>query len=107
ALTFANACRHLCEDRPDLWPRVALQMSLFIGRNRKYVESGQESGAWQVDDRAKFMLSQQEALYDHGIVEPIIACHRLKVLFALEDELRVSPDAPWMHVMCAAVNRYL
>jgi hypothetical protein len=46
-------------------------------------------------------------LYDHGISEPIIACHRLKVLFALNDELERAPDAPWAGVTCAAVNRYL
>jgi hypothetical protein len=46
-------------------------------------------------------------LYDHGIVEPIIACHRLKVLFALEDELAASPVARWADEVCAAVNRYL
>lgn len=107
ALTFANACRHLCEERPDLWPRVALQMALFIGRNRKYVRSVQETGMWRVENRGAFVALEQETLYDHGIVEPIIACHRLKVLFALEDELRASPDAPWADSMCAAVNRYL
>ena len=107
ALTFANACRHLCEERPDLWRRAALQMALFIGRNRKYVNERPVSGEWRVEDHAAFVSSQQEMLYDHGIVEPIIVCHRLKVLFALQDELRVSPDAPWTHVMCAAVNRYL
>jgi hypothetical protein len=48
-----------------------------------------------------------QGLYDHGIPEPIIACHRVKVLFALEDELAASPDAPWAGEMCAAVNRYL
>jgi hypothetical protein len=47
------------------------------------------------------------ALYDHGIPEPIIACHRLKVLCALEDELAASPDAPWAETMIAATNRYL
>ena len=48
-----------------------------------------------------------KALYDHGIPEPIIACHRLKVLLAVEDELGVAPDAPWAKDMCAAANRYL
>ena len=107
ALTFANSCRHLCEERPDLWPRAMLQMALFIGRNRKYVSAGQKLAGWRVENRDAFIASEQEALYDHGIAEPIIACHRLKVLFALEDELRASPDAPWADQMCAAVNRYL
>jgi hypothetical protein len=107
ALTFANASRHLCEETPDLWPRAALQMALFIGRNRKYVNEKSVFGEWRVNDRAAFVSSQQEMLYDHGIVEPIIACHRLKVLFALEDELAASPAAPWADEVCAAVNRYL
>lgn len=107
ALTFANACRHLCEERPDLWPRAALQLALFVGRNRKYVDSAQDTGMWRVENHEEFVALEQERLYDHGIVEPIIACHRLKVLFALEDELRASPDAPWADGMCAAVNRYL
>jgi hypothetical protein len=28
ALTFANACRHLCGERPELWPKAALQLAL-------------------------------------------------------------------------------
>jgi nitrite reductase/ring-hydroxylating ferredoxin subunit len=107
ALTFANACRHLCNERPDLWPRAALQMALFVGRNRKYVSSNGKSADWQVRNRDAFIPEQQASLYDHGIVEPIIACHRLKVLSALEDELGARPDAPWADEMCAAVNRYL
>jgi len=107
ALTFANACRHICEDRLDLWPRSALQLALFIGRNRKYVRPGDELARWRVDDRGAFLVAQTRALYDHGIPEPIIACHRLKVLFAVEDELASAADAPWAETMCAAVNRYL
>ena len=107
ALTFANACRHLCEDRPDLWPRAALQLALFVGRNRKYVDRTQDVGMWRVDAHTAFVQSEQEMLYDHGIAEPIIACHRLKVLFALADELRDSPGSPWLGDMCAGVNRYL
>jgi nitrite reductase/ring-hydroxylating ferredoxin subunit len=107
ALTFANACRHICEQRPDLWPKALLQLALFVGRNRKYVNGGEAIGQWLVNDRNDFLAREQHALYDHGIVEPIIACHRLKVLFALEDELAAVPDAPWVGEMCAAVNRYL
>jgi nitrite reductase/ring-hydroxylating ferredoxin subunit len=107
ALTFANACRHLCAERPDLWPAAALQLALFIGRNRKYVRVGEDRARWRVDDRAGFLGSATEALYDHGIPEPIVACHRLKVLIALEDELQAAPDAPWTETACAAVNLYL
>lgn len=107
ALTFANACRHICEERPDLWPRAALQLALFLGRNRKYVRVGEDPARWRVDDHRAFLAGATKALYDHGIPEPIIACHRLKVLLAVEDELAAAPDAVWGEVICAAVNRYL
>ena len=107
ALTFANAARHICQDRPDLWPRALLQMALFVGRNRGYVDSKLDVSRWSVNDRPGFIASQMETLYDHGIVEPIIACHRLKMLFALEDEMNTARDAPWMGTMCAAMNRWL
>jgi nitrite reductase/ring-hydroxylating ferredoxin subunit len=107
ALTFANACRHICEDSPDLWPRAALQLALFIGRNRKYVRCSDETAQWKIDDRQAFLTDETTALYDHGIPEPIIACHRLKVLIALEDELQAAPDAVWAATGCTAVNRYL
>jgi nitrite reductase/ring-hydroxylating ferredoxin subunit len=107
ALTFANACRYICDDRPDLWPKAALQMALFIGRHRKYVRPSDEIGLWRVDDRQAFFAQSESALYDHGIPEPIISCHRVKVLLAVEDELAAAPGAPWSEVICAAVNRYL
>ncbi len=107
ALTFANACRHICDERPDLWPRAALQLALFVGRNRKYVHVDQDVTRWRVVDRRTFLADATEALYDHGIPEPIVSCHRLKVLLAIEDELGTTPDAPWADVICAAVTRYL
>jgi nitrite reductase/ring-hydroxylating ferredoxin subunit len=107
ALTFARAARTICMKRPDLWPRALLQMALFAGRNRKYVRAEEDAARWRVDDRKEFLAREKAALYDHGIVEPIIACHRVKVLTALERELDETPDAPWADAMCAAVNRYL
>jgi nitrite reductase/ring-hydroxylating ferredoxin subunit len=107
ALTFANACRHIRGERPDLWPQAALQMALFIGPNQKYVRSDADGACWRVDDPQPFLAGAAKALYDHGIPEPIIACHRLKVLLAVEDELRAAPDGEWVETACAAVNRYL
>jgi nitrite reductase/ring-hydroxylating ferredoxin subunit len=107
ALTFANAARHLCEERPDLWPRALLQMALFVGRNAGYVAETNDAARWNVGDPRDFIKRETATLYDHGIVEPIIVCHRVKVLFALEDELAAAPDAPWTDTICAAVNRYL
>ncbi len=107
ALTFANAARVLCEERPELWPPALLQMALFVGRNRGYVDADQDVARWRVDDRGAFVAREIAGLYDHGIVEPIIACHRLKMLFALEAELAAAPAAPWAGTMCAAMNRWL
>ena len=107
ALTFANAARHLCDERPDLSGAALLQLGLFVGRNRGYVDADQDVSAWDVADPAAFLRGEMARLFDHGVPEPIIACHRLKVLFALEDELSAAPDAPWAPLMCAAVNRYL
>ena len=107
ALTFARAARTICAHRPGLWPRALLQMALFVGRNRKYVRAEEDAARWRVDDRAAFLARETATLYDHGIVEPIIACHRLKVLTALNRELDETPDAPWGDAMCAAVNRFL
>ena len=96
ALTFANAARHICEEQPDLWPHALLQMALFVGRNKGYVNAQQDVGALARErHRAASSQSEMARLYDHGIVEPIIACHRVKMLFALEDELAAAPDAPW------------
>jgi hypothetical protein len=106
ALTFANACRQLCEERPDLWPKAALQLALFVGRNRKYLDASADAARWRVADRAAFFAEETAALYDHGIPEPIVACHRLKLLFALIDECEVAPDAPWGDEVCAAANRF-
>ena len=106
ALTFANAVRHLCEETPELWPEALLQLALFVGRNAKYA-TAEDDGRWAVADREAFFPREMGALYDHGIPEPIVACHRLKMLFALEDELAAAPDAPWAEAMCAGVNRFL
>ena len=107
ALTFANASRHICEAQPDLWPESLLQLALFIGRNKSYVNAQQDLDAFRVTDSKRFIADEMSQLFDHGIVEPIIACHRIKMLFALEDELAAEPDAPWAAMMCAAMNRYL
>lgn len=107
ALTFANAARVLCEERAELWPKALLQMALFAGRNVGYIAAQEEQSAWRVEDPAAFLQDEKRALFDHGIVEPIIACHRLKVLFALECELGAFFEAPWRDDLCAGVNRYL
>jgi nitrite reductase/ring-hydroxylating ferredoxin subunit len=107
ALTFASAARRLCEETPALWPRALAQLVLFIGRNKPYVDPALDNRAWRVDEPERFVADQRAALYDHGIAEPIIACHRLKVLTALEDEWLARPDSSALPMMAMAVNRYL
>jgi len=84
-----------------------LQMALFVGRNKPYVQARQDVDAWRIGDAREFIAAEMDTLFDHGIVEPIIACHRLKMLFALEDEIAAAPRAPWIGEMCAAMNRWL
>ena len=107
ALTFGNAARHLCQDTPALWPQALLQLALFVGRNAGFVAELNDAARWSVSDPGAFVASEMATLYDHGIVEPIIACHRLKVLFALEDEMEHAPDTPWLGTLFAGVHRYL
>ncbi|MFZ1992404.1 MAG: Rieske (2Fe-2S) protein [Alphaproteobacteria bacterium] len=107
ALTFANAARHLCEETPELWPQALLQLALFVGRNRKYAYGNLDVSQWHVDDADEFISREMAALFDHSVPEPIIACHRIKNLFALEDELVSAPQAPWRDTVLASVNRYL
>ncbi|MEI9887263.1 MAG: Rieske 2Fe-2S domain-containing protein [Rhizomicrobium sp.] len=107
ALTFANAARHICATQPALWHQALLQLALFVGRNKPYVKAQQDLTVWHVDDTARFLAEEMARLYDHGIAEPIIACHRVKMLFALEDELSAAPDAPWRGAMAAAMKRWL
>jgi hypothetical protein len=107
ALTFANAARQICEAEPALWPRASLQMAMFAGRNKTYVRAQQDAVRWRVGDARGFIADETAGLFDHGIVEPIIACHRVKMLFALEDEIAAAPDAPWLGDMMAGMNRWL
>ena len=107
ALTFANAARHLCAARPDLWPKALLQIACFIGRNKPFVDAILDTGPWRIADRDAFLARERAALYDHGLPEPIIACHRLKVLTALGDEIATRPGRPWEGDMLAGINRFL
>jgi|SRR5579871_10621 len=107
ALTFANAARRLCEESPTLWPSALLQLALFVGRNKPYVDAALDLDPWRIDDQESFLDRERAALYDHGIAEPIIACHRLKVLSAFEDEQLARPDSSAAPIAATAVNRYL
>jgi hypothetical protein len=106
ALTFGNAVRWLCRDQPELWPRALLQLACFLGRNAPFLRK-EADWSWEVRDRAAFLTREREALYDHGIREPIFACHRVKVLAAVAEEVSWAGDGALANTLLAATNRYL
>ncbi|NQW01958.1 MAG: Rieske (2Fe-2S) protein [Rhodospirillales bacterium] len=106
-LTFGNAVRKTCEKYPELWAPGLLQIFCFLGRNAGFVDATQPQDHWQVADLAGFLARQKQALIDHGQFEYIVACHRLKLLTAFAEEVRDHPQAPWLALGAAAINRFL
>ena len=106
-ITFANAVRVACERTPDLWPQGLLQMACFVGRNAPYVDRELDASEWQVADPAAFLETQLRGLFDHGQPEFIVSCHLMKILAATEAEVAAAPDAPFVPVLLASVNRFL
>ncbi len=60
-----------------------------------------------MDDADSFFETESRSLFDHGQFEYIFACHRLKTLEAARQEVDMRPDAPWVSMLLAGVNRYL
>jgi hypothetical protein len=54
-----------------------------------------------------FLAKERDALYDHGIREPIFACHRVKTLSAVAEEAAWAGDSALAQTLLAATNRYL
>ncbi|MFC7049181.1 Rieske (2Fe-2S) protein [Emcibacter nanhaiensis] len=106
-LTFSNAVRHLCEETPELWPQGLLQMACFAGRNAGYLDRDLDVTAWKVPEAAAFLAQAHDFLLDHGLPEPIVSCHILKTLLALEEEMAAFPGAGWTGEALAAFNRFL
>ena len=108
-LTFANACRHICERYPELWPAALLQMACFVGRNVTYILDEPPLDQWRVPDNdiPAFFERESRALLDHGQFEYIVTAHLVKTLTAIEDEITHAPDAPWHATAVAALNRFL
>lgn len=107
ATTHLNASRKICEHRPELWPNALLQTGCFLGRNATFVDWEQDVSQWAVPDRRAFFDGIFEGLLDHGEPVYIYPVHTLKLATALEEEIERSPDAPWVPVALAAMNRYL
>ncbi len=107
AITFANAVRTLCGRHPQLWPQGLLQIACFVGRNAGFVDKTLDESPWQVEDPQAFLDNGLKGLLDHGRFEYIVSIHLVKLLTAVKAEVTAAPDAPWVPVMLAAVNRFL
>ena len=105
-LTFGNAVRQLCDADPALWPQGLLQMGCFLGRNAPFLLPAMDE-AWFVADEAVFLAQARATLYDHGIREPIYACHRVKMIEAVEEEIAAAMSPRLKSLLAAALNRYL
>jgi nitrite reductase/ring-hydroxylating ferredoxin subunit len=106
ALTFGNAVRWICTEQPELWPQALLQLACFLGRNAPFMNA-EADWSWEVRDGAAFLARERTALYDHGIREPIFACHRVKVLAAVAQEVAWAGSGSLSNALLAATNRYL
>jgi len=106
ALTFGHAARELCGEDPSLWPQALLQMACFLGRNTPFT-SDETDTSWAVADATAFFTRERNALYDHGIREPIYPCHHVKTLSAVAEEVAWAGDGTLSRAMLAATNRYL
>jgi hypothetical protein len=58
ALTFGHALRDQCSRHPELWPQGLLQLAMFVGRNKRYLDPNLAATAalrqWAVDGEAAF-----------------------------------------------------
>ena len=107
AITFANAVRSLCGRHPHLWPQGLLQIACFLGRNAGFVDRDLDTAPWQVGDPGGFLDRALKGVLDHGQFEYIVAVHHVKLLSAVKAEVTAAPEAPWVPVMLAAMNRFL
>ncbi len=106
SLTFGNAVRLHCTAQPELWPQALLQLACFLGRNAPFLLA-QADWTWEVSDAERFFARERTGLYDHGIREPIFACHRVKVLAAVAEEVSWAGQGDLSNAVLAAANRYL
>ncbi len=107
AMTHLNASRKICERQPDLWANGLLQTGCFLGRNATFVDWDQDVSKWSVDDPDDLLTEIFSGLLDHGEPLYIYPVHTLKLATALREEIERAPDAPWIPVALAALNRYL
>jgi len=105
-VTFANAARNVAARHPHLCRQGLLQMALFVGRNRRYIDPEVDESAWRVEDDAAFFAAIEERLVDHGLRDPIFSAHLLKTTFAVRDELATASESCG-RALLAGLNRFL
>ena len=111
ALTFGHALRKQCARYPDLWPRGLLQLALFVGRNKSYLDPGLSATAalrqWEVNDESAFNERAIATIVDHGMGLPIFPAHWLKTWSAVRAEVAAGLPDGTRSSLLAAVNRLL
>lgn len=106
ALTMGTALEEIAGRYPDLWYPGLLQLACFTGRNKRYVDPDLDVSEWRVVDAEAFFTKSIALLSDHGLNEPIYACHLLKTALAVRRVVTaVSPEAA--DTLLAALNRFL
>ena len=110
-LTFGHALRQQCARQPHLWPQGLLQLALFVGRNRRYLDPNLTAKMaileWGVGDATAFHERAIATIVDHGIGLPIFPAHWLKTWTAMRDEVAAGLPAATHDAVLAAVNRLL
>ena len=104
-VTFANAVRRLSERHEQLWKQGLLQMALFVGRNRAYLDKDLDAAGWQVANRDAFFAEIHDRILDHGLRDPIFSAHLVKTAVAVEEEVPLAPPA-CQAALTAALNRF-
>ena len=107
AITFANAGRVLAERQPSLWPAFLLQLACFVGRNADAVKPGNLEQEWGVADAEAFLNETFKSYFDHGVAEPIVTAHLVKLTTAVSEEIEAAPEVPLRGTLLAALNRLL
>lgn len=106
-LTFANAAKVLCGRYPEYWPQALLQLACFSGRNVAYIDRDQDVSKWHIPNPKKFFKDHFTRLIDHGVPEPIVSCHLMKVLTAVKDDTEHMPEGETKTMLLASTNRFL
>jgi len=111
ALTFGHALRDQCARYPELWPQGLLQLAMFVGRNKSYLDpdvtASAALGRWAVDDEQAFHAHAADRIVDHGLGLPIFPAHLLKTWSAVRAEVAAGVPPSVRSALLASANRLL